>query len=73
MVLTRKKYLTLYRKDEEGYKEAMDKIDEELREIGYALNQARVDKRVYEYIVEYYQHRLKLAKESCLTESGHLS
>ncbi|WP_041606152.1 alpha-mannosidase [Halothermothrix orenii] len=73
VVLTRKKYLTLYRKDEEGYKEAMDKIDEELREIGYALNQARVDKRVYEYIVEYYQHRLKLAKESCLTESGHLS
>jgi len=33
------------------------KIDSRIRGIGDKLNQARVNKRVYEYIVEYYEHQ----------------
>lgn len=63
MVLTRKKYFETYNQDKPSYNKVMQEFDQNLREIGYALNQARVYKRVYEYIVEYYQHRLKLISE----------
>jgi len=58
-VLSQKKYLETYNKDVDDYTKSMEEIGETLREIGYKLNEARVKKRAYEYIVEYYQHRLK--------------
>ncbi|TFG92599.1 MAG: hypothetical protein E4G71_01805, partial [Candidatus Atribacteria bacterium] len=59
VVLSQKKYLETYNKDVDDYTKSMEEIEETLREIGYKLNEARVKKRAYEYIVEYYQHRLK--------------
>lgn len=64
LVLSSKKYLEKKIKDEAEYAHDIEEIDQQLRDIGYALNQARVDKRVYEYIVEYYQHQLKLINEN---------
>ena len=58
-VLSQKKYLEVYNKDADDYSKSMEEIEKTLREIGYKLNEARVKKRAYEYIVEYYQHRLK--------------
>ena len=60
VVLSQKKYLEVYNKDADDYIKSMEEIEKTLREIGYKLNEARVEKRAYEYIVEYYQHRLKL-------------
>jgi len=60
VVLSQKKYLETYNKNVTGYTQSMEEIEKILREIGYHLNEARVKKRAYEYIVEYYQHRLKL-------------
>ena len=59
VVLSQKKYLETYNKDVDDYTKSMEEIEGTLREIGYKLNEARVKKRAYEYIVEYYQHRLK--------------
>lgn len=58
-VLSQKKYLETYNKDVDDYTKSMEEIGKTLREIGYKLSEARVKKRVYEYIVEDYQHRLK--------------
>ncbi|MFH1001870.1 MAG: hypothetical protein V1759_01310 [bacterium] len=58
-VLSQKKYLENYNKDVDDYTKSIEEIGKTLREIGYKLNEARVKKRAYEYIVEYYQHRLK--------------
>jgi len=63
VVLSRKKYLETYNNGITGYTQSMEEIDKLLREIGYDLNEARVKKRAYEYIVEYYQHRLKLVSK----------
>ena len=64
VVLSRKKYLETYNKNITDYNQSMEEIEKILREIGYDLNEARVNKRVYEYIVEYYQHRLKLISKT---------
>jgi mannosylglycerate hydrolase len=64
VVLSRKKYLETYCRDEIGYNHSMEEIDKTLRKIGYELNEARVKKRAYEYIVEFYQHRLKLVSKT---------
>ncbi|MFH1001873.1 MAG: hypothetical protein V1759_01325 [bacterium] len=47
-----------------GYTQSVEEIEKILREIGYDLNEARVKKRAYEYIVEYYQYRLKLISKT---------
>lgn len=64
VVLSRKKYLETYCRDEIGYNHSMEEIDKTLIKIGYELNEARVKKRAYEYIVEFYQHRLKLVSKT---------
>jgi len=64
VVLSQKKYLEAYCRDEIGYNHSMEEIDKTLRKIGYELNEARVKKRAYEYIVEFYQHRLKLISKT---------
>ncbi len=55
-VLSEKKYLDHTNKLS---REKLDSIDNRVRSIGFKLNKARVNKRVYEYIVEYYKHKLK--------------
>jgi mannosylglycerate hydrolase len=64
VVLSRKKYLETYCRDEIGYNHSIEEIEKTLREIGYELNEARVKKRAYEYIVEFYQHRLKMVSKT---------
>jgi len=59
VLLSYKKYLEIYHKEIPTCIKSMEEIEKRLRKIGYDLNQARVSKRVYEYIVEYYQNRLK--------------
>lgn len=60
VLFSKKKYLETYNKDANDYTKSMEEIEKTLREIGYKLNEARVKKRAYEYIVEFYQHRLKI-------------
>lgn len=50
-ILTRKKYIELYKKDVQKKNEKMKKFDEEIREVGLALNYARITKRASEYLV----------------------
>lgn len=64
VVLSRKKYLETYCRNEIGYNHSIEEIEKTLRKIGYELNEARVKKRAYEYIVELYQHRLKLISKT---------
>ncbi len=47
------------------YAEYQEEIANQLRELSYALNLARIDKRVSEYIVDYYTHQNTLAEENC--------
>ena len=49
--LTQKKYIELYEKDVQKKNEKMKTFDEAIREIGLALNYARITKRVSEYLV----------------------
>ncbi|MDK2798899.1 MAG: 2-O-(6-phospho-alpha-D-mannosyl)-D-glycerate hydrolase [Clostridiales bacterium] len=58
-ILIRKKYMETYCTEKALYKEFMDKMDPQIKEIGYKLNDARVGKRVYEYILDYYKQNLK--------------
>ncbi|PTV95040.1 mannosylglycerate hydrolase [Halanaerobium saccharolyticum] len=56
-ILSKKKLLedkNALKEDERSSKE----FESRIRKIGNKLNQARVNKRVYEYIVEYYKHQL---------------
>jgi mannosylglycerate hydrolase len=64
VLLSRKKYLETYNKNVIGYTQSVEEIEKILREIGYDLNEARVKKRAYEYIIEYYQYRLKLISKT---------
>ncbi|MEA2088023.1 MAG: glycoside hydrolase family 38 C-terminal domain-containing protein, partial [Candidatus Caldatribacteriota bacterium] len=64
VVLSRKKYLETYCRNEIGYNHSIEEIEKTLRKIGYKLNEARVKKRAYEYIVEFYQHRLKMVSKT---------
>jgi len=64
VALSRKKYLKTYCRNEISHNHSMEEIDKTLRKIGYELNEARVKKRAYEYIVEFYQHRLKLISKT---------
>ncbi|MCD4693638.1 MAG: hypothetical protein K8R79_12040 [Calditrichales bacterium] len=54
-ILTQKKYKNFYESDQQKKKEKMKEYDSILRDIGYKLNKARVDKRVAEYIIEFYK------------------
>ncbi|MDD5014894.1 MAG: glycoside hydrolase family 38 C-terminal domain-containing protein [Atribacterota bacterium] len=71
LVLSQKKYLETYHKDVDDYTKSMEEIEETLREIGYKLNEARVKKRAYEYIVEYYQHRLEFPFNTVSSAKHH--
>jgi mannosylglycerate hydrolase len=54
-ILTKKKYEILYNKSYyQNNNEKIKKYDAILRDIGYKLNTARADKRVAEYLVEFY-------------------
>jgi mannosylglycerate hydrolase len=55
-ILSKKKLLENKNELKENQK-LYKKIDSRIRGIGDKLNQARVNKRVYEYIVEYYEHQ----------------
>lgn len=63
LLLLQKKYQETYPQEIGSINLSMDKINSELRKTGYALNRARINKRAYEYIIEYYKHRLKLIRE----------
>ena len=67
-VLSQKKYLETHYKNSDDYTRSMEEIEKILREIGYKLNEARVNKRAYEYLVEYYQHRFKSLFNTTSTE-----
>ena len=54
-ILTQKNYENLYESDQQKKKGKVKEYDSILRDIGYKLNAARVDKRVAEYIVEFYK------------------
>ncbi|WP_094550427.1 alpha-mannosidase [Petroclostridium xylanilyticum] len=58
-VLLRKKYMETYCTHQASYEMFMAKADQQIREIGYKLNDARVSKRVYEYIVDVSKQNLK--------------
>ncbi|MCD6115478.1 hypothetical protein J7K93_00545 [bacterium] len=53
--LTQKIYNNFYESDQQKKKGKIKEYDSILRDIGYKLNTARVDKRVAEYIVEFYK------------------
>jgi len=61
-LLSKKKYLETYKREPRYIHDSLEEIKKKLRETGYALNNARINKRAYEYIVEYYQNRLNLVK-----------
>ncbi len=54
LLLSKKKHIELNPEDD-VYKLTPEKIEETLRELGYKLNIARVKKRTYDYISEYYK------------------
>ncbi len=54
LLLSKKKYIELNPEDT-TYGLSMKDIEERLRELGYKLNFARVKKRTYDYISEYYR------------------
>ena len=69
-LLTRKKYRETYAQKPGFMNDSREEINIKLRETGYALNKARINKRAYEYIVEYYQHRLKLLQDKASLSSN---
>ena len=50
-ILTQKKYIELYEKDVQKKNEKMENFDGEIREVGLALNYARITKRASEYLI----------------------
>jgi mannosylglycerate hydrolase len=54
-ILMRKKYLEVHG-DPESYRRYLAEAEPRIRELGYELNEARVAKRLCEYIVDFYQH-----------------
>lgn len=53
-ILLRKKYLERYG-DAESHRRYLVEVEPRIRDLGYKLNEARVAKRVYEYVVDFYQ------------------
>ena len=51
LILTHRKYTELYEVNEQDKNEKIKEYDSILRDIGYKLNIARVNKRVSEYLV----------------------
>lgn len=51
-ILTQKKYIELYEKDVQKKNEKMKIFDGEIREVGLALNYARITKRASEYLFD---------------------
>lgn len=70
LLLAKKKYLQTYAQKPSYIGESLKEINEKLRKIGYALNNARINKRAYEYIVEYYQHRLNILQNKTTLPSN---
>ncbi len=50
--------------DSEEFSAYQESLVENLRKLAYGLNLARIDKRVSEYITDYYVHKEKLLKEN---------
>jgi len=63
LLLSRKKYLEIHTEDKKKDKVSLKEIEKSIKELGDKLNEARINKRVYEYIIEYYQNRLKVLAE----------
>jgi len=57
-VLAQKKYVELYESDKQEIDKRLKSYDSTIRTIGLALNTARVDKRVAEYLSELYRFEL---------------
>ena len=70
LLLAKKKYHQIYAHKSSCIRESLKEINEKLRKIGYALNYARINKRAYEYIVEYYQHRLNILQDKTTLPSN---
>ncbi len=51
-------------KDSEEFTAHQNSTTEKLRELAYALNLARIDKRVSEYITDYYVHKEKITNKN---------
>jgi len=51
LILAQKKYTELYEPDKQEKEGKIDMYDSELRDIGFKLNVARVNKRVSEYLI----------------------
>ncbi|MBU4446396.1 hypothetical protein KJ656_15160, partial [bacterium] len=52
-ILNQKKYVEFYESDKKSKNEKLNEYDVRIRELGYKLNTARVNKRVAEYIIEF--------------------
>jgi mannosylglycerate hydrolase len=59
-ILTEKKYNELYESDKQKKNKKIKTYDSIIRDIGFKLNTARVNKRAAEYLIEFYNSRNKL-------------
>jgi mannosylglycerate hydrolase len=59
-ILTEKKYNELYESDKQKKNKKLKTHDSIIRDIGFKLNTARVNKRAAEYLIEFYNSRNKL-------------
>jgi mannosylglycerate hydrolase len=59
-ILTEKKYNELYESNKQKKNKKIKMYDSIIRDIGFKLNTARVNKRAAEYLIEFYNSRNKL-------------